>query len=174
MVSIRPTCCATLLLLVVLHDDYVISCSLTFMISRQTTVSGKTRVGFDPGVRRRMPHPLRYREHPGLLQTVLESPNADSGLTSFSWAFIMNFLHQRKVSAYLLSHFISPCLVTLTWPKRQFITVKLSSKMKACRYTDITKPVNLDIVPSARGSDRRFSCTPKDGALQRSSLLLCS
>jgi hypothetical protein len=90
--SIRPTCCATLLLLIVLHDDYVISSSPTFMLSGQTTVPGQSRDGFDPCVRSQTPHPLNYRESPGLLAGFCTSDLA------CSLTFIISFLHQQNVS----------------------------------------------------------------------------
>jgi hypothetical protein len=64
MVSIRPACCATLWLPVVLHVDYVISLSATFTLPRQTTAAGNPRVGFDRDVRLQTPHPLSYRKTP--------------------------------------------------------------------------------------------------------------
>jgi hypothetical protein len=72
MVSIRPACCATLWLLVVLHVDYVISLSATFTLPSQTTTAGNPRVCFDRDMRLQTPHPLSYRKSPNAARGLLE------------------------------------------------------------------------------------------------------
>jgi len=83
MISIRPTCCATLLLLVVLHDHYVISCSPTFKRSSHTTIPGQTRGGFDRDLRFQTPHPLNYRLSPGLPHIQLKHLRSFKGVNQF-------------------------------------------------------------------------------------------